>query len=328
MEKRDVSQAPLVSFIIPYHNEEVGMLCECIDSILALSLGRNDREVIVVDDGSDYSPMNELLRYGDDIIYIRKPNGGPSRARNLGISVSAGRYIQFVDADDTLIPVAYERCLDIVRYKSPDAVLFDFTTAPDGGQPDFTDAGEPVSGSDYMRHNNIYAVVWGYIFCRDILHGLRFTPDQLTEDEEFTPQLLLRCERLFSLPVKAYYYRQRKHSLTHSSDMKWKLKRLDDTEAVIVKLYRLSERLPHNDRIALRRRVDQLTMDYLYRTICMTHSLKNLRERISRLEPLGLFPLPDRAYTKKYSAFRKMINSAMGQRILTATLPYLKSGRR
>ncbi len=327
MEKKDVSQAPLVSFVIPYHNEEVDMLCECIDSILALSLGRNDREVIVVDDGSDYSPMNELLRYGDDIIYIRKPHGGLSRARNLGIAVSTGRYIQFVDADDRLISAAYDRCIDIVRYQSPDAVLFDFCTDPGDVQPDFADAGEPVSGAEYMRHNNLHATACGYVFRRDILHELRFTPDLLHEDEEFTPQLLLRCERLFSLPVKAYCYRQRKQSITHGNDMKWNLRRLDDTEAIILRLYRLSERLPHADRIALRRRVDQLTMDYLYKTICMTRSLKNLRERIARLEPLGLFPLPDRAYTKKYSAFRKMVNSGVGQRILIATLPFLKPER-
>lgn len=325
MEKKDTSHAPLVSFVITYHNEEVDMLCECIDSILALSLGRHEREVIVVDDGSDYSPMNELLRYGDDIIYIRKPHGGLSTARNLGIAVSTGRYIQFVDAADRLMPAAYDRCIDIVRYQSPDAVLFDFCASPSDSQADFADAGEPVSGAEYMRHNNLNAMAWGYVFSRDILHELRFTPDLSHEDEEFTPQLLLRCERLFSLPVKAYCHRQ--HPLRQGNDLKCSLKRLDDTESIILKLYRLSERLPHADRIALRRRVDQLTMDYLYRTIVTTRSLKNLRERISRLEPLGLFPLPDRAYTKRYSAFRLMVNSRMGQRMLLATLPFIKSDR-
>ena len=40
------------------------------------------------------------------------------------------------------------------------------------------------------------------------------------------------------------------------------------------------------------------------------------RERISRLEPLGLFPLPDRSYTKRYSLYRRMLNSGIGQRLL------------
>ena len=61
-------QQPLVSFILTYYNLPVQMLCECIDSILALSLTPEEREIIVVDDGSEVSPMNGLMHYGDDII--------------------------------------------------------------------------------------------------------------------------------------------------------------------------------------------------------------------------------------------------------------------
>lgn len=327
MVKNDNKSVPFVSFIVPYHNEDVAMLCECIDSLLALTLGRAEREVIVVDDGSDYSPMNELLRYGDDIIYVRKPNGGLSTARNLGISMATGEYIQFVDSDDTLVAQAYERCLDTARYQHPDMVMFDFCNAPKESRLDFGINSESVTGAEFMRHNNIRATAWGYLFRKDILHELRFTPNLIHEDEEFTPQLILRCERLFSLPVKAYCYRRREQSITSRKDPKWFLRRLDDTEYVIMSLYRLSERLPHTDRIALRRRVDQLVMDYLYNTILLTRSLKNLRERISRLEPLGLYPLPDRAYTRKYSMFRKMVNSSLGQRMLVVSLPLLRHER-
>ena len=327
MEKKDNNSAALVSFIISYHNEDVALLCQCVDSILALTLGRAEREVIVVDDGSDYSPMNELLRYGDDIIYVRKPNGGLSTARNLGISMSTGRYIQFVDADDALVARAYERCLDMVRYHSPDMVVFDFCTNPEDSTMEFGMEAVQLTGAEYMRHNNIRAMACGYLFKSDILHGLRFTPNLIHEDEEFTPQLILRCECLFNLPVKAYYYRRRPQSITSKKDTKWYLRRLDDTEQVILTLYRLSERLSHNDRIALRRRVDQLTMDYLYNTIRLTRSLKNLRERISRLEPLGLYPLPDRSYTRKYSLFRKLVNSRIGQGMLLVSIPLFKPER-
>ena len=46
-------QTPLISFIIAYHNLPVDMLIQCIDSITALSLSREEREIIVIDDGSD-----------------------------------------------------------------------------------------------------------------------------------------------------------------------------------------------------------------------------------------------------------------------------------
>ena len=52
---------PLVSFIIAYYDLPVQMLGACIDSILALSLPSEEREIIVIDDGSKVSPMNVLL---------------------------------------------------------------------------------------------------------------------------------------------------------------------------------------------------------------------------------------------------------------------------
>ena len=62
-------EKPLVSFIIPYYNLPIQMLCDCIDSILALSLAKDEREIIIIDDGSKVSPMNALMKYGDDIVY-------------------------------------------------------------------------------------------------------------------------------------------------------------------------------------------------------------------------------------------------------------------
>ena len=104
------------------------MLCECIDSILKLNLQSAEREIIVVDDGSDQSPMNDLLKYGDDIIYVRQKNGGVSVARNTAMDMAKGQFIQIVDGDDCLLTVPYEQCLDIIRKNGDaDVVMFDFT---------------------------------------------------------------------------------------------------------------------------------------------------------------------------------------------------------
>ncbi len=122
------NEKPLVSFILTYYNQPVQMLCECIDSILALSLRSIEREVIVIDDGSRVSPMNGLMQYGDEIIYVRQKNGGLSVARNKGIEMAQGTYLQFVDADDHLIQAPYEHCLDLIRINDTiDMVMFDFT---------------------------------------------------------------------------------------------------------------------------------------------------------------------------------------------------------
>ena len=78
-------QTPLVSFIVTTFNLPTAYLKECLESITALSLAKSEREIIVVDDGSDISPINELLGLREHIVYIRQENQGVSEARNTGI---------------------------------------------------------------------------------------------------------------------------------------------------------------------------------------------------------------------------------------------------
>ena len=158
---------PLVSFIITYYNLPVEMLQACIDSILSLSLRPFEREIIVVDDSSDMSPINELMKYEDDIIYVRQKNGGLSMARNKGIDIATGQFIQFVDADDQLIQAPYEQCLDIVRYQQcVDMVMFDFSFEPNVEVVPETVI--PVPGTTYLQNYNIHGTAWGYLFRKKV----------------------------------------------------------------------------------------------------------------------------------------------------------------
>ena len=316
----------LISFIITYYNLPVEMLTECIDSILRLSLQPSEREIIVIDDGSNESPMNELMKYGDEIIYVRQKNGGLSSARNKGIDVATGKYLQFVDADDQLIQTPYEQCLDILRnHMDVDMVLFDFST--DLQVVSFSESVKPVSGSSYMRNHNIHGSACGYLFRRIILGELRFTPDILHEDEEFTPQLLLKAENIYPTKEKAYFYHHHEGSITTSKIETDVQKRVKDKEGIIIRLHCLCDKLPHNDRLALERRVTQLTMDHLYDIIMHTRSNKILNQQIKTLHADGLFPLPNAHYSKKYVWFRWIINSNIGRMILLHTLPLLKKER-
>ena len=302
------------------------MLCECIDSILALSLRPFEREIIIVDDGSNVSPMNGLMQYGDEIIYIRQKNSGLSVARNKGIEMARGEYLQFVDSDDHLIQVPYEHCLDLIRLNvGIDMVMFDFTSTATK-ETSFKDS-EVITGSEYMLKNNIHATAWGYLFKRATLSELRFTPGIWHEDEEFTPQLLIRAEHVCTTDAKAYYYYTHKGSITTHNDDESKTKRFNDIRGVLDRLQYLCDRVPQSDRVALQRRVAQLTMDYIYQVIIQQRSQKALNACINELNSKGLFPLPDRDYSQKYIWFRKMTNSRLGRTILLNTLPLLKKER-
>ena len=299
-------ERPFISFIISCYNLPESMLCTCIDSILALSLQPSEREIIVVDDGSENSPIDGLMKYGDDITYIRQRNQGLSEARNTGIQMATGEYLQFVDGDDLLIKDAYEHCLQIARNKHPEMVVFDFVNTPSTTK-DYKDT--PLqSGSHYMRHNNIHGTAWGYMFHRSILGDLRFTPGIYHEDEEFTPLLLLRAENMIVTNAKAYLYQQRKGSITSNQDIRQKLKRLNDAKGIILRLNTIADHLPAKDRTALQRRVAQLTMDYLYNIIRMTRSRHYLKRKTEELQKAGLYPLPQKFYTAKYALFRQLFS--------------------
>lgn len=316
---------PLVSFILTYYNQPIQMLCECIDSILALSLRPFEREIIVIDDGSRVSPMNGLMQYGDEIIYVRQKNGGLSVARNKGIEMAQGEYLQFVDADDHLIQTPYEHCLDLIRLNDNiDMVMFDFTSSM-SSETDFNDS-KVMTGSEYMLKHNIHATAWGYLFKQTTLSKLRFTPGIWHEDEEFTPQLLIRAEHVCATDAKAYYYYKHKGTTTHDDEAS-KAKRFDDIRGVLDRLQYLCDRVPQVDRVALQRRVAQLTMDYIYQVIIQQRSQKALNTCIDELSSKGLFPLPDRDYSQKYKWFRKMTNSRIGRSILLTTLPLMKKER-
>lgn len=318
---------PLVSFIITYYNQPIPMLCRCIDSILALALSDSEREIVIIDDGSEVSPMNGLMQYGESITYLRQKNQGLSVARNKGIEVTTGRYLQFVDADDCLVKMPYEHCLEAMRTNdSYDMVIFDFTTDITIRQATFNEL--PVmSGTEYMLKHNIHGTACGYLFKRTTLSELRFTPDTWHEDEEFTPQLLIRAEQLYITDAKAYYYYKHPGTITTHADEHSKSKRLDDILHIIIRLNKQCDRIPQDDRIALRRRIAQLTMDYIYQVIIQKRSTQALNNSISMLRNEGLFPLPNRDYSAKYNWFRRMTNTAIGRTVLLHSLPLLRKER-
>ncbi len=316
---------PLVSFIIPVYNLPASMLRTCILSIQALSLRSAERELIVIDDGSDKSIINELGDITNDIIYVRKKNGGLSSARNMGLQLATGQYVQFIDGDDTLVANQYEHCLDMVRFQAPDMVVFDFTKA-DIKRTSYTDY-ETTTGTDYMLNNNIRATACGYLFKKELLGELRFTPNIYHEDEEFTPQLLLRARKVCLTDARAYFYHQREDSITTSTDTRKMLKRLNDHKGVIYRLDTLAKTRSRKEQLALQRRISQLTMDYIYKIIIETKNRAYLDRKLKELTDKGLFPLPDRNYTTKYKWFRRMTKSNIGLTLLMSTLPLINRER-
>lgn len=124
----------LVSIIIPCYNSEL-YLRDTLKSVLWQTY--SDWECLLIDDGSSDRSAEiyntEYANHDQRFKYHRQNNAGPSAARNRGIELAAGEFIQFLDADDIILPERLKRCVDAFRnYRGAGAVYSDYMTFQSG----------------------------------------------------------------------------------------------------------------------------------------------------------------------------------------------------
>ncbi|MZL70665.1 MULTISPECIES: glycosyltransferase family 2 protein [Eubacteriales] len=113
----------VISVVIPVYNARQS-LERCVHSVIGQCYSA--LEVILVDDGSTdgSGPICDQLAATDSRIQvIHKPNGGVSSARNKGIEVATGEYLQFVDCDDWLHPQMCQLLLEAIAKNGADMAL-------------------------------------------------------------------------------------------------------------------------------------------------------------------------------------------------------------
>jgi len=92
---------PRVSICIPCFNAE-RWIADAVRS--ALDQTWPEKEVIVVDDGSTDGSLAALAAFGEAVRVLRGAHRGGNAARNLAWQSAQGEWIQFLDADDYLLP--------------------------------------------------------------------------------------------------------------------------------------------------------------------------------------------------------------------------------
>ena len=105
---KSFGQNDLISIIVPVYNVEK-YLVKCLESIINQTY--KYLEIILIDDGSTDGSgriCDEYAKKDNRIKVSHKGNGGLSSARNVGLDMSAGQYIAFVDSDDWLELDMYE----------------------------------------------------------------------------------------------------------------------------------------------------------------------------------------------------------------------------
>ncbi len=100
------SKSPTISVVIPAFNAE-RTISRTLESVFAQTLPPT--EVLVIDDGSRDNTVDVVRAAFPAVKLVSQTNTGPGGARNHGISLAAGEWIAFLDADDTWRPEKLQR---------------------------------------------------------------------------------------------------------------------------------------------------------------------------------------------------------------------------
>lgn len=107
------SDLPLVSVVIPAYNA-APYIRECLDSVVGQTWP--NWEAFVVDDGSTDNTVEIARQYESERLkVISQKNSGACVARNKGLSLSRGKYVQFLDADDLVSTDKFEKQVEVLE---------------------------------------------------------------------------------------------------------------------------------------------------------------------------------------------------------------------
>lgn len=225
------SAVPDVSVIVPIYNVDM-YLKRCIDSIINQIF--TNIEIILVNDGSlDTSPQicDDYARLDSRIKVIHKENGGLSDARNVGISVSRGRYLAFVDSDDYLDPSYLAVLYYAAERNGCDISSCNYAIyKQEKGTHKTINVRKPLPGMTTgkkicrltIRDFRSRAYVWNKLYKRELFFNrdmIRF-PKMYFEDTATTPRLMYYAKRVVVVDKCLYYYTKRKGSIVSHLDVK------------------------------------------------------------------------------------------------------------
>lgn len=186
-----------LSIIIPFYNT-YDLTCELMNELRKQI--NNEVEVVIIDDSND----KRLDKYNDiaKIFHYNKRQGS-SKARNIGIDSTKGKYIAFIDSDDMISNDYIQTLLKAIDEIDANIIVFDWMDK---------------NTKEVCYHPENYAV-WKAIYKREITP--KFEEDfWYNEDVPFQQELdKLKCSKEFINNVLYYYNSNRIGSNMWQRDM-------------------------------------------------------------------------------------------------------------
>ncbi|OYU79143.1 MAG: glycosyl transferase [Flavobacterium sp. BFFFF1] len=205
------SAKPLVAIIICTFNRET-YLAAAVDSIIGQTNG--DWEIIVVDDGSDddtFTLINNYVMAHANIRYVKQQNRKLALTRNVGLINATGKYVTFLDSDDTLQPTHLQSRIDyLTAHPDIDLVQGGLYMDEEIFVPDFYKQGQMinladcVAGSTFFGKRKVFLELGGF---NNLAYG---------EDTEFWSRAEGKYNTAHVNHLKTYNYTRAEDSITKS----------------------------------------------------------------------------------------------------------------
>lgn len=194
-----------LSIIIPAYN-----CSETLKTAVSSVVGYDDTEIIIVDDGSTDSTENvidELKNKYINIICRKQTNSGPASARNTGIMLAKGKYIMFLDSDDSFEQGAIDIILSAVT-NDIDMLIFGFKQRFYGRADDKIYSLDSPFSVDEFYKNNLLNQVWNKAYKKSFItdNGICFSDYRYGEDRIFNANILCANPVVKSIPDVLYNY--------------------------------------------------------------------------------------------------------------------------
>ena len=231
MRKEVNKEQIYLSIIIPVYNLEK-YIGKTIESLLNINFSKN-YEIIIINDGSTDDSERIIMNYVRKNIAIRLitiDNSGVSNARNVGIHETEGKYITFVDGDDTVEPDFFEIAVQEMESGDFDFIQGNFRIIDENDKESYSQFiadTEEYANRDNMlrlflgRPKKIRNSVWGKVFRREVLEKIEFDRKLImAEDQKFIFDVISKSNRIMLLPVIGYNYYQRNDSAMHTFSIK------------------------------------------------------------------------------------------------------------
>lgn len=182
-----------ISVIIPVYNVEK-YLSKCLDSIINQTY--SNFEVILIDDGSTDNSSNICDKYSKKdkrIKAIHNKNKGVSFSRNCGLDIASGKYILFIDSDDTIDEDYLEKLIN--NSKKEELICSNCIVETLVNNKKIDNSGRTYSVSEYIDliiNSKLMGTCWGKLFKKSELKNLKFDNNTYyMEDTLFLLQYLM-----------------------------------------------------------------------------------------------------------------------------------------